>query len=185
LGTSSASLEGNGAVILNYPDDPINLQNNLDITWGTTMGLTWDEPDANAGGIPVLDYTVMSRTIDDPNFLELEIGVMGTSVTLDGFIMGTTYVFKVKSRNQFDFSTGYSNEVTILAAMTPEKPLAPVTSVTIGATTTDNVIITWTAPYDNGSPILGYKVYVRQDNLIYTMETTNCDGSQTDIMTAT
>jgi hypothetical protein len=99
--------------------------------------------------------------------------------------MGTTYVFKVKSRNQFDFSPGYSNEVTILAAMTPEKPLAPVTSVTIGATTTDNVIITWTAPYDNGSPILGYKVYVRQENLIYTMETTNCDGSQTDIMTAT
>lgn len=158
LGTSAASLEGNGAIILNYPNDPINLLNNLDITWGRTIGLTWDESDANAGGIPVIDYTVMSRTSDETDFLELEANVIGTSVTLDGFILGTTYLFKVKARNAFDFSTGYSNTVTILAAKTPEKPAAPVTSFDRD---TNTVTIDWVAPYDSGSPIQGYKVTIR------------------------
>lgn len=54
---------GNGAIILTYPDEPINLQNNLEVTWGTTIGLTWDEGVEN-GGTPVLDYTVFSLASD-------------------------------------------------------------------------------------------------------------------------
>jgi hypothetical protein len=44
LGDSLTSMVGNGALILTFPDEPINLVNNLEVTWGTTIGLTWDEP---------------------------------------------------------------------------------------------------------------------------------------------
>lgn len=81
------------------------------------------------GGVIVEDYTLMSRKLEDSDFTELQVGIESTSITLDGFILGTTYVFKVKSRNSFDFSTGYSNEVTVLAAKTPAKPATPTTTV--------------------------------------------------------
>lgn len=43
-----------------------------------------------------------------------------------------------------------------------------------------NVLVQWTEPNDNGSPILGYKVYIRQsDDVTYTQETANCDVSAT------
>jgi hypothetical protein len=60
LGSSRTSESGNGAVILTYPDDPTNLQLNDEITWGSIVGLTWDEGAQN-GGTPVLDYTVMFK----------------------------------------------------------------------------------------------------------------------------
>lgn len=124
----------------------------------------------------------MYRTTEEVTFIELQVGVTATSITMDGFILGTTYVFKVKSRNAFDYSTGFSNEVTILAAMTPEKPLTPTTTFNRVANT---VIIDWEAPYDNGSVILGYTVEIRQDNLLYTTEITDCDGANIDIMAVT
>lgn len=183
LGSSQASAQGNGAIILTYPDDPINLANNLDITWGETLGLVWDETDANAGGTPVIDYTVMVKTTGD--YQEHQIGVVGTSATMDGFILGTTYTFKVKSRNQFDFSTGYTNEVSILAAKSPEQPQPPTTSVDATTDLMSNVIINWTAPTDNGSPITGYKLYIRQNNLIYSEDLVNCNGLSPEIIAAT
>jgi len=54
---------------LTYPDEPLNVANNLDITWGTTIGLTWDEGIAN-GGTPIIDYTVMSLASDSIVFIE-------------------------------------------------------------------------------------------------------------------
>jgi hypothetical protein len=67
LGSSAASLVGNGAIILNHPDEPLNLSNNLKVTWGTTFGLEWDEGDTNSGGIPVLDYTVYVKSAESSN----------------------------------------------------------------------------------------------------------------------
>ena len=60
LDTSSVSLIGNGAIILTYPDEPVNLELNVEIMWGTVVGLMWDEGEQN-GGTPVLDYTIMSK----------------------------------------------------------------------------------------------------------------------------
>lgn len=77
---------------------------------------------------------------------------------MDGFILGTVYVFKVKARNAFDYSTGYSNEVTVLAAKRPEQPLMPVTSFDRDLNT---VSIDWEAPFDSGSPITYYTVEIR------------------------
>ena len=141
--------------MLTFPDEPINVSNNLLITWGTTIGLTWDEGENN-GGTPVIDYSVMSLSSDSSTFIERQVGVVGTSVTLKGFNFGITYTFKVKSRNAFDFSVGYSNEISVLAATNPSQPEPPVTTIN-----NMNVDISWVAPSDNGSPITSFKILIR------------------------
>lgn len=46
--------------------------------------------------------------------------------------------------------------------------------------------IDWEAPYDNGSPIIGYIISIRQsDNVTYSIEATSCDGSSPSIVDAT
>ena len=80
----------------------------------------------------------------------------------------------------FDFSVGYSNEISILAATNPSQPYAPVLAIN-----DMDVLITWIAPDANGSPILGYRVKIRQNDLLYTEELVNCDGSTAVIRDAT
>jgi hypothetical protein len=63
--------------------------------------------------------------------------------------------------------------------MNPDEPSAPTTTID-----GYNVVINWAAPSDNGSPITGFKVLIRQNNLVYTEELVNCDGSETSIITA-
>jgi hypothetical protein len=70
LGSSAASDEGNGAIILNHPDEPLNLENNLEVTWDTTIGLKWDEGDVNSGGTPALDYTIFSKNDETDTWIE-------------------------------------------------------------------------------------------------------------------
>jgi hypothetical protein len=48
-----------------------------------------------------------------------------------------------------------------------------------------NVLITWIAPEENGSPIRGYRVKIRQLDLIYSEELINCDGSTAVVRDAT
>jgi len=64
----------------------------------------------------------MSLSSDSITYIERQVGVIGTSVTLKGFNLGITYTFKVKARNAFDFSVRYSNEVSVLAAKNPSQP---------------------------------------------------------------
>ena len=65
------------------------------------------------------------------------------------------YHFKVQARNSYGYSL-YSNEVTILAAQIPETPVAPTTIID-----GPNTVILWTAPFENGSPIIGYIITIR------------------------
>jgi hypothetical protein len=51
---------------------------------------------------------------------------------------------------------------------------------------TDYVLIQWEAPVSNGSPITAYRIKLRQnDELTFTEDLVNCDGSQTVILEAT
>jgi hypothetical protein len=135
-GSSKASDAGNGAVILTYPDAPTNLAVNSEITVGSTVGLTWDEGAQN-GGTAVLDYTVYSRSSLE-NDWTIRSSIVGTSATLVNFNLGLTYFFKVQARSAFDFSLGYSNEVSVLTAIGPNQPDAPTTTVDAA---NENVII--------------------------------------------
>jgi hypothetical protein len=108
--------------------------------------------------------------------VERQTSVDETSITLEGFTLGVTYTFRVKSRNAFDFSVGYSNEVSILAARNPWQPSKPTTTFDRDLQV---VLVDWNVPaFDGGSPVTAYKVLIRQENLIYSEEQVNCDGSQ-------
>jgi len=47
-------------------------------------------------------------------------------------------------------------------------------------------VVDWSAPNDNGSEVIGYKIYIRQsDGVTYSLETDNCDGSTEALVLAT
>ena len=148
-------MSGNGAVILTNPDAPTALANLPLITDATKIGLTWQTGSAN-GGTPVIDYR-LSWDQGTNTYQVLAIGITTTSyTTIITLTSNTVFKFKVESRNAFGFSD-YSNEVTILQAEKPLKPADPVTSVL----TDVSVVITWTAPSNQGSPITSYLILIR------------------------
>jgi len=56
--------------------------------------------------------------------------------------------------------SAYSEPISIIIGSVPDKPDAPATSIIA-----DNVIVQWTAPDDNGSPILNYIIELRHNDL--------------------
>jgi hypothetical protein len=56
-GESEPSDEGNGAVILEIPDKPINLADAVSITTAYVIGITWEDGNSY-GGTPIIDYQV-------------------------------------------------------------------------------------------------------------------------------
>jgi hypothetical protein len=73
-------------------------------------------------------------------------------------VVGVTYSFKVEAHNSEGYSA-YSSTVSILAAEVPETPSIPSTTVV-----ESDVIIAWTAPDSNGSPISSYIIEIRDTN---------------------
>lgn len=61
----------------------------------------------------------------------------------------------MEARNSYGYSVP-SNTISILTAQKPAKPLAPTTSWV-----PDDVILSWSAPNDGGSPLIGYVVSLR------------------------
>jgi Fibronectin type III domain len=114
-GTSTASSEGNGGKIITSPGVPLNLANDASVTTATQIGLTWSAPTDDGGSI-VIDYKIQ---IDSGSgYSDLVSGVTATSYTAVSLTQGTTYNFKIQSRNAYGFSAE-STAVSILAAQIP------------------------------------------------------------------
>jgi hypothetical protein len=97
-----------------------------------------------------------------------------------GLTLGTTYEFTVEAQNSVGYSTP-SSQVVIFHAMIPTAPSAP--TITNDETT---VIINWIAPSNNGASITSYKVLIREsDDVTFTEDSVNCDGSDATIISAT
>ena len=105
------------------------------------------------GGTPVIDYRIWSDQATDV-YMPVISNLAATSYLVTGLSVGDLYKFKVEARNAFGYSE-FSDVVEILAAQIPDKPDAPVT--TFDRTT---VVISWTAPFEQGSAITGYRVYI-------------------------
>jgi hypothetical protein len=89
-----------------------------------------------------------------------------------GLTLGSTYNFKVQSRNTFGYSD-FSTVLTVLAAQVPSQPAAPSTTFL-----TNTVQISWSPPATGGSAITGYYIYIREsDGVSYSLELQDCDGS--------
>lgn len=131
----------------------------------------------------MIDHAVFyDNAIGDGTFEELVTGISGFSYTATGLTQGSTYQFKVKVRNAYGFSF-FSNVITVLAAQVPAQPVAPVT--TWHGDGFDYVVVTWTAPDDGGSPITGYKLTLKQKDLVYSSDLTHCDMSSSTLTTCT
>lgn len=115
IGNSLNSNEGNGAVILTFPDAPTNLANTVATTSASVIAMTWSAGAAD-GGTPVIDYRIIYKLSGTSTFAELVSGVTITSYSESSLTPGSEYTFKIESRNAFGYSTTFSNEVTILQA---------------------------------------------------------------------
>jgi len=94
-------------------------------------------------------------------------------------ITGTTYQFYIVSRNAVGFSSS-STYFTAIAATAPSAPNAP--SVTIH---NNDVTIDWNAPSENGSTILGYRIYIQQNDNGFSQSLATCDGSTFNVIVQT
>jgi len=102
-----------------------------------------------------------------------------TTLTAADLTPGFVYTFKVEARNEFGWSE-VSDLVTILCAGSPDAPSQPSTSVLL-----DEVILDWEAPFDGGTEITHYTVYIRKADLAYIVDATLCDGGQINSITST
>jgi hypothetical protein len=125
-GNSTVSSPGSGAIILTSPAAPVNLAENVVARTATSVGLSFSSGATN-GGAAVIDFTV-SYDQATGVWVDLQSNVLGTNYTASGLNTGSTYSFKVQSRNSYGLSS-YSNLVTIMVATVPAQPLTPVTSV--------------------------------------------------------
>jgi len=89
----------------------------------------------------VIDYRVWYDQANG-NYIVLQANIVATSLTVTTLTMGTSYKFKVESRNSFGFSLLFSNEITVLQAEVPSKPNTPTTTVN----TDISVLVDWNAP---------------------------------------
>ena len=86
----------------------------------------------------------------------------------------------MQARNSYGFS-GDSVEFAVLCASRPDAPAAPTTTINANM-----AVISWATPETNGSPITGYKVYIRQHNsVVFTLENTECDGTDATVISST
>jgi hypothetical protein len=165
IGLSDYSDDGNGAVIsMSYaPDAPTNLARNHGTTTRTQLGLTWTDGASN-GGQPILDYRV-SFDQGNGNWVVLQDGVTSQSLEATGATPGTTYEFKIESRNIIGYSTE-SESISIKAAIIPSAPTNVVTSRSI-----NDIIISWQSPSsdpatDFGDSVMGFKIFIRTNDML-------------------
>lgn len=91
---------------MTIPDAPLNLANNAAQTDSDQIGLTWDDGAANGGSV-IIDYRVTYDS-GSGNYVPLATGVYTKNFIATGLSAGTTYAFKIESRNQYGYS-GYSS----------------------------------------------------------------------------
>lgn len=108
------------------------------------------------GGTPVIDYYVWWDR--GTAYWEFRQIATTNSHRSTGLTTGTVYSFYVLSRNAFGFSIA-SQALSVLAATAPSIPVAPVTTLS-----GSNIVISWTAPANNGSPITSYQIAIMQSN---------------------
>jgi hypothetical protein len=176
-GESVVSSDGNGAVLITYADPPFGLTVDETARTGSSIGFYWS-PAEFTGGTDIIDYRI---TYDGGVgvFIVLEESVTATYYQVTGLTTGEVYVFKVETQNAFGYSE-FSEELSILCATVPSQPNTPTTTVT-----GDEVIFDWSAPVDNGSPIIGYKVYIRDADYAYVIDSSICDGEDFTVITNT
>jgi hypothetical protein len=175
-GESVHSLLGNGAIIIAVPDAPILLTEDDALRTSTTLGLTWS-PGADDGSLTLIDYKITVQSQSGGAILEAT-SLNTAKYTAVSLTLGQTYDFIVYSRN----SHGYSLQSATFSLLCAIKPSSP-TGI-ISSNSGSNVVTSWTAPSNNGSPITAYQIYFKTSINTYVEELSLCDGSDDDIVSS-
>lgn len=169
-------MEGNGAVIYAVPEKPVLLTENTNERSGSTLGLTWQDG-ADSGGHPVIDYKV-TVTSSDGLYSTVTEQLTSQAFTALTLTKGVTYYFTVQSRNAHGYSLE-SEQMDLLCAIKPDIP----TNILTFNNNAD-IDIQWTVPYDNGSPITAYTIFIQTSTFTYEEETNQCDGTDAAIVSS-
>jgi large repetitive protein len=151
VGTGAASEPSNAVTpIGSVPGAPTSVTATAD---NATATVSFVAPDDD-GGYPITSYTVVSnpggRTATGAS----------SPITVTGLTNGTTYTFTVRAIN----TTGTGSASSPSAAVMPVGPPDAPTGVT-GAAGNQKVTISFTAPNNNGAPIINYTVTSSPENI--------------------
>lgn len=133
--------------------------------------VSWTAP-VSTGNSPITSYTIYVYNSDTSALLGSVTGISptSTSAAVTGLINGNNYDFQVSATN----IAGEGSQSTPSNIITPNSvPDAP-TGVTASPSNSD-ALVSWTAPFSEGSPITSYTVY------IYNATTSALVGSVTGI----
>jgi fibronectin type 3 domain-containing protein len=119
------------------------------------VALSWSAPAPN-GGTPITGYDVYRSTTPGGESASTPTPTngSGTSFTDNGLTNGTTYYYTVAAVNAAGISAQSAE-----ASATPQ-PVVPSTPTGLAASGGDGqIVLSWAAPNDGGSPIKSYSVY--------------------------
>ncbi len=155
-GTYSGEESGTPAAA---PGAPTNLT--ITVASATSLTATWEAPEDN--GSPITGYDVRHRVSDTGGGTSgdwtspVQIDGAVTTTTISSLTAGTGYDVEVLARNAIGDGAPAQASGTPVAA--PDSP----TEVTVTATTSSSLTVTWTAPTEtNGADISGYNVEYRR-----------------------
>jgi hypothetical protein len=175
-GSSIESLSGNGAMITTTPDVPTSVVEVYSSRTKSTLGLTWTPP-VFTGGDMIIDYRI-SIAEQGGSYSVLE-SITETSYTATGLMAGTTYEFKIESRNSYGYSSD-SDVLTLFCAFIADAPLTVTTS-----NVNELVSISWSDPVSNGSPISAYRIYVQEHgSTTFTEVSVECVGTDSTVISS-
>jgi len=109
--------------------------------------VSWTAPPD--GGRPITSYTVTASPADG----SATVSGSSRSTVISGLRNGVSYTFSVTATNAFGTGPPSSPSNAVVPATVPDPPV--VTGVTPGDS---SVTVTWSAPFNGGSPITGYLV---------------------------
>ena len=123
------------------------------ISGNAQVALTWSAPSVN-GGASISDYGVQYSS-DGTTWTTFTDSVSSTaSCTVTGLTNGTAYTFRVAAVNAAGTGTYSVVSASVTPFTTPDVPTA-----VAGVTGNTQVVVSWTAPADNGgSAIIQYQV---------------------------
>ena len=129
----------------------------------STVDLSWTAPgdDGNTGTATTYDMRYSTSVITDGNWAsatqasgEPTPQVAGTnqSMTVSGLSSATTYYFAMKTRDEVLNESALSNVVSSTTGTSADTTApAAVTDLATGSVTSSSIVVSWTAPGDDGS----------------------------------
>lgn len=96
-------------------------------------------------------------------WVDLASGLVGTTYTHSGLTGGTNLYYRIRANNKYGSATSYSAaSAMVTTSQPPDTPAKPIVDQ-------DGTFITivWSLPFENHASVIGYKVYINDDDSNY------------------